>query len=720
MQKRISNWDNKTVNNITKISVFITALVLVFIGAGDVLAASFNDDAQDYATLRVLNYTDFPTGNGNWSTSANADAGEQVSFAIYYHNTSGETATNVRVKLLPQSTTNGTSHSFTAYLWADNASSVSGASIVYISSIQSMNYNSGSVVWRPNQTISGSQALLNGQDGSEIFSSQGLLLGDIASGWSTQGSVIVRYDVSNTQPPPTYQCSDGVDNDGDGLIDYPNDPGCSSSTDNDEYNAPPPTYQCSDGIDNDGDGLIDYGNDPGCSSSTDDNEYNASPPPPPIYQCSDGRDNDGDGLVDYPNDPGCLSSTDNNEYNINPSYLPSIFTNQASLVTQTSATLNGYLDPRDSSGAARWFEWGTDSGNLNNSNYNVAHGAYPAPFDESISNLTPSTVYYFRAVARNSYGVLKGSIELFRTNLKDKEKTFDVVAVTNPVTNIGNTSARINGVGFLDINKPATGWFEWGRNISLGKSTQVKNLARSSSVYFYQSMFGLTSNTTYYYRAVIQDSSGISRGQIVSFKTNYVPVNPPPPEPPKKVRKVDVIKSLENLTFNNGDDIFTSALRGDYIRFTITVQNTGDYELEDIVIRDRIPYFLEFANAEDENMNNPRREVVWLVGDLDVGERTSVTLDMIVTSDAPFNQEIKNSVHVKSNKTEEYSNEVIVKVVDVRDSDGDDDGVDPSSQSAGVFFGTGGMGIWWWLILILLLIVLSFQIYRTFIRKRVK
>ena len=37
---------------------------------------------------------------------------------------------------------------------------------------------------------------------------------------------------------PTYQCNDGLDNDGDGLIDYPNDPGCSSSTDNDEYNAP--------------------------------------------------------------------------------------------------------------------------------------------------------------------------------------------------------------------------------------------------------------------------------------------------------------------------------------------------------------------------------------------------------------------------------------------------------------------------------------------------
>ncbi|MBM3227716.1 DUF11 domain-containing protein, partial [Candidatus Peribacteria bacterium] len=32
------------------------------------------------------------------------------------------------------------------------------------------------------------------------------------------------------------QCNDGLDNDGDGFIDFPNDPGCSSATDNDESN----------------------------------------------------------------------------------------------------------------------------------------------------------------------------------------------------------------------------------------------------------------------------------------------------------------------------------------------------------------------------------------------------------------------------------------------------------------------------------------------------
>ena len=37
------------------------------------------------------------------------------------------------------------------------------------------------------------------------------------------------------------QCSDGIDNDGDGKTDYPGDPGCDSTGDNDEADYPPPT-----------------------------------------------------------------------------------------------------------------------------------------------------------------------------------------------------------------------------------------------------------------------------------------------------------------------------------------------------------------------------------------------------------------------------------------------------------------------------------------------
>ncbi|MGQ0696770.1 MAG: hypothetical protein ACT4PZ_00875, partial [Panacagrimonas sp.] len=68
--------------------------------------------------------------------------------------------------------------------------------------------------------------------------------------------------------PPAAICSDTLDNDGDGLIDFPGDPGCSAAEDNDETDPP----QCSDGKDNDGDGLIDFPADKGCTGADDNDE----------------------------------------------------------------------------------------------------------------------------------------------------------------------------------------------------------------------------------------------------------------------------------------------------------------------------------------------------------------------------------------------------------------------------------------------------------------
>jgi beta-glucanase (GH16 family) len=85
---------------------------------------------------------------------------------------------------------------------------------------------------------------------------------------------------ADSPPPPPAACADGLDNDGDGLVDLA-DPGCSGWSDDDETNAPPPPPPaCADGLDNDGDGLVDLA-DPGCSSTSDDDETNAPPPPPP-------------------------------------------------------------------------------------------------------------------------------------------------------------------------------------------------------------------------------------------------------------------------------------------------------------------------------------------------------------------------------------------------------------------------------------------------------
>jgi len=111
------------------------------------------------------------------------------------------------------------------------------------------------------------------------------------------------------------QCHDNIDNDGDGKIDFPDDPGCESITDDSEDSPAQP--QCMDHRDNDDDGKTDYPDDPGCLSPNQDSEIDTCPGAG-CPQCADGIDNDGNGKIDYPEDPGCTSASDNDEFQHDP------------------------------------------------------------------------------------------------------------------------------------------------------------------------------------------------------------------------------------------------------------------------------------------------------------------------------------------------------------------------------------------------------------------
>jgi hypothetical protein len=105
------------------------------------------------------------------------------------------------------------------------------------------------------------------------------------------------------------ECSDGLDNDGDGRIDHPGDPGCADGSDSSERD---PSLVCDNGADDDGDGRTDFdpatfanpgdqytapfgSGDPGCNDPSSSTE---SP------QCQDGINNDpgqdpNPGRIDY-------------------------------------------------------------------------------------------------------------------------------------------------------------------------------------------------------------------------------------------------------------------------------------------------------------------------------------------------------------------------------------------------------------------------------------
>jgi hypothetical protein len=124
---------------------------------------------------------------------------------------------------------------------------------------------------------------------------------------ATRMRLLDAYDALGTD------CDDGLDNDGDGLVDDA-DPGCDDVEDDSERGS----GVCDNGLnDDDDDLLIDYPDDPGCR-----NAYWQFEDP----KCQDGEDNDGDGGFDFdggasanggsplgPADAACVESWKNRE-----------------------------------------------------------------------------------------------------------------------------------------------------------------------------------------------------------------------------------------------------------------------------------------------------------------------------------------------------------------------------------------------------------------------
>jgi len=784
----------KNLKTIKKGIIFATLAVVLFaVGTASVSAANFNNDPQDYATLRVKNETNNPNSNTGWATTASADSGETIAFAVYYHNTGPDTATNLRVRLTPQTTGTGTTQTFNAYVWADNATQVSGSVAVTLSTSQSISFNSSSVVWRPNQTISGSQALPSGQNGSEIFTSNGLLLGNIAQGWSTQGSVVIKFSVggggggSGGAPIVTTNTATNITQNSTTLGCFVNPNGGTSTTRWIEYGTTQSLGSQTP--------VVNHG-----STALDITEYvsGLSPNTNYYFRCNaqnsagvtngnivsffTGGGNQIPSVTTYPADStssnfavlngfvnpngtsnttrwfeygtdswsftnsttrlgqgsnastfnetvtGLLSNTtyyyravaqnsaSGPVYGNTQSFYtgggttgqrPFVTTNTATNVTQNYVTLNGYVNPYNTSNVTRWFEYGTSQA-LGNRTNTINHGATAANINDTISGLLNNTTYYFRAVAQNPQGTSYGSILSFTTGTTITNNA--PTAITNLATNIDQDSARLNGLAIVSGNVITNGWFEWGTTQSLGNTTPTKALGSLSSMNSYASLFGLSPNTTYYYRFVAQNQNGISRGSILNFRTNSYVIYPPvyPPVGPVKTRSVSITKTLENLDSPNGTRERISALRGETARFTITVENTGDYTLTDVLVKDRIPHYLEFANADEVNKNNPQREVVWALGDMVKGERQSVILDVIVTGDARVGDIIDNVARIESKRITRNSNIASIEVTDKI-----------NSLAAASFF--GGIGflpdtLIEWLFLILLifaLIVVSRKLYAT-------
>lgn len=547
-------------NMLKKISVSILAAfsaIFALSGASLVYAASFNNDPLDYQTLRVGNTTQSPySTSANWGTSVNGNAGDIINFAIYYHNTSNETATNVRVTLSPQNSGTGTTQTFTATLRADNVPTLTATATVYLSSSQSINYDPGSVVWRPNQTTYNSQTLLNGQTGDEIFSAGGLYLGDIAPGWSTQGSVVVAYRVSGT-------------------------PSSSTTT------APPTTTS-----------------------------YTTT------------------------------SSTTN--YPIVTTYLPEAIGNGY-------AVLRGYASPNGTPDVTRWFEWGTSQSYLTNQTIKTNQGNSVQDFSQTISSLAPNTTYYYRAVAQNSYGTSYGTVLSFSSSSygtsygstgAPSSFTDSPIVVTNLPERISDTSMKLSGTVLPRGYVSTSGWFDWGTTPALGNKTQSTNLGSALSIDFSDTLYGLTPNTLYYYQAVGQNQNGIGRGSVLTFKTNKTapPTVSSPSLGTSSVSPKTPGEIILSITTDN-KELIPTQING----YKINYKNQGGDKVYDATLRVILPAGIDYETSKSD-FQTDKNILTLELGDIPAKEEGTIRLDASVNKNTK-NKDVLVTTAIMTYKT---------------------------------------------------------------------
>ncbi len=314
------------------------------------------------------------------------------------------------------------------------------------------------------------------------------------------------------------------------------------------------------------------------------------------------------------------------------SNLPLVTTRSASNVFSAVATINGYVDTNGSGNTYGWFEWGTNQ-NLSQSTSRTYISNGGTNIASSLTGLSQNTTYYYRAVAQNDSGTVRGSILTFTTmNTGNTDTTGAPSAITTLPTQITSTSAMLNSLVVSGGTEPVRAWFEWGTTQSLSHSTASVNLGSVPSVRHAQTIYGLTSGTTYYFRVVAENDHGKSYGIIRSFVARYPVVVTPKPVTPKTTVKViekpvyvhaEGINSLVMLTITGGADTIS---KGEHRTYHVTWKNDSTQNLTNVVLRVLVPQTMNFESADSGTFSKVDNTLTIELDRLNVGDSGETNL----------------------------------------------------------------------------------------------
>jgi len=263
--------------------------------------------------------------------------------------------------------------------------------------------------------------------------------------------------------------------------------------------------------------------------------------------------------------------------------------------------------------------------------------------------LSSGTTYYFRAVASNTYGTIKGEILSFKTE-GVITLTPTVSITTVQATNKTTTSAKLNGIFVNQTETLAEGYFQYGKVSSLGTTTSIKNLGSVASISFSEIITNLEPDTIYFFRAVSKNQGTIYNGNILVFKTLKEVIVTPEVTPTENTNETVITNSLESSLIEDQIDYtnmttaeFTISNEtekisiGDQINYIVNFKNITSKDIENVKITVQLPKEIDF-NESNLGIKGNDNTVIFETKKLVPNQIGSMTIKGIVNSDASINK----------------------------------------------------------------------------------
>lgn len=176
---------------------------------------------------------------------------------------------------------------------------------------------------------------------------------------------------------------------------------------------------------------------------------------------------------------------------------PAVGTGPSSKVTQKSAVLSGTINPNGST-STYFFQWGLTTGyGFASGTHSAGHGTTAVAVTTTAGGLVPGTVFHYRVVAFNKFGISAGADHRFKTKGSPLPQP-----VTGPAVNVGKTFVTFTGV--VNPNGVNTSYyFQYGPTSGYGSQTAGGSFPGSHTAQTaIVAIQGLAPGTIFHYRMV--------------------------------------------------------------------------------------------------------------------------------------------------------------------------------------------------------------------------